>query len=204
MSIDTIIFDLGGVLIDWNPRYLYRKMFPNEEEMEWFLTNVCHSEWNDEQDAGRLFEEAIQERIKKFPKFQREIEAYYTRWDEMLGGEIHENVRVLKELKAQNEIDLYALTNWSHQTFPTALDNYDFLNLFRGIVMSGEEKLKKPDLAIYLVMIERYEIEPENTIFIDDSLPNIEAAKDLGFKTIHFKEPGTLMSEINSIIGMSA
>jgi 2-haloacid dehalogenase len=173
LPIDTIIFDLGGVLIDWNPRYLYRKMFPDEEEMEWFLANVCHSDWNAEQDAGRLFEDAIQERIKKYPKFQREIEAYYSRWDEMLGGEIHENVKILRGLKAQNEIKLYALTNWSHQTFPTALDNYDFLNLFKGIVMSGEEKLKKPDLAIYLVMIERYEIEPKNTLFIDDSLPNI-------------------------------
>jgi 2-haloacid dehalogenase len=176
-------------------------MFPSEEEMEWFLTNVCHSDWNNEQDAGRPFEEAIREKVDEFPQLELEIEAYYSRWDEMLGGEIHENVKILRDIEAKGEIDLYALTNWSHQTFPIAQDNYNFLDLFKGIVVSGVEKMKKPDVSIYLVIMERYDLEPENTLFIDDSLPNVEVAKDLGFKTIHFKEPGTLQKEIEMIIG---
>ncbi|NJN77154.1 MAG: HAD family phosphatase [Saprospiraceae bacterium] len=185
--IETIIFDLGGVLIDWNPRYLYRQIFDDEAKMEDFLTNVTTMDWNEQQDAGYLIADATSELIAKHPEFEAEIQAYYGRWTEMLKGAIQETVDILTEIYKGKKYRLYALTNWSGELFPYALKRYDFLQYFEGIVVSGDEKMKKPDIRIYDLILDRYEITPEKAIFIDDNERNIKAAKTIGLKTIHFK-----------------
>ena len=181
----TIVFDLGGVLIDWNPRYLYRKLIDDEGDIDIFLTEICSSEWNVKQDAGRSLAEATAERVALFPEKQSLIEAFYDRWEEMLGGEISETVEILRELKANGE-KLYALTNWSGETFPVARDRYKFLHWFEGTLVSGVEKLAKPDPAIFHLLLNRFELQAEHCLFIDDSKTNIEAASKIGFDTHHF------------------
>ncbi len=200
MKIDTIIFDLGGVLIDWNPRHLYNKIFEEEKEMEGFLENVCNSDWNVQQDAGRTFEEAIEQLAPIHPHYKDEITAFYKRWSEMLGGPITETVQLLEELKTENKCRLLALTNWSHQTFPIAMDRYQFLELFEGILVSGEERMKKPDLEIYQLLIKRYALVPSNAVFIDDSVPNVQAAKEAGLQAIHFKDADQLWKKLSPLI----
>ncbi len=196
--IEAIVFDLGGVLIDWNPRYLYRKIFSEEEEMENFLAGVCTSEWNAEQDAGRSFTQAIGAVAKTHPHYETQIEAYFTRWEEMLNGAIEGSVEILKSFSQKN-YPLYALTNWSAETFPIAQKNFDFLTLFQGIVVSGEIKMKKPDPCIFHYLIEKHSLIPEKTIFIDDSLPNVETSLVLGFKGIHFQSPEQLQRELDGL-----
>ncbi len=183
--IHAVVFDLGEVLIDWNPRYLYGQLFDSSEEMEQFLDTICTPEWNAQQDAGRPFRDAVALLQKQHPEFHALIEAYHTRWEEMLGDANHGSVDLLRRVK-KTTLPVYALTNWSHEKFPIARGRFDFLNWFDGIVVSGEEKLKKPDLAIYQVMLERYRLEPQHTLFIDDSLANVEAARQLGIQAIHF------------------
>lgn len=186
-----IVFDLGGVLIDWNPRYLYKKIFSTDTEMEWFLTNVCTSQWNTQQDAGRSFEEGVELLSKKYPEYAFAINFYYTRWEEMLGGAIEGTVDILRELKGRHR-HLYALSNWSAETFPIAKQKYDFLKWFDGIVVSGEEKLVKPDPQIYSRLLTRYNLRAPNCILIDDNQANISKAADLGFETILFTNPEDL------------
>jgi 2-haloacid dehalogenase len=186
-SINTVIFDLGGVLIDWNPRYLYRKIFNTEEEITWFLENVCTPEWNDHQDGGRSFEEATNELIVKFPEHELAIRAWYGRWQETIGGRIHETVELLSEIKESKKYKLYALTNWSAETFPWALANFDFLHWFNGIVVSGVEKSRKPFPEFYQILFDRYQINPAQAIFIDDNIKNVEGALKIGLPTIHFQ-----------------
>jgi 2-haloacid dehalogenase len=195
-EIDTIIFDLGGVLIDWNPRYLYRKIFKTEEEITWFLENICTSEWNDEQDAGRSFEEATQELVMKFPEHEHAIRAWYDRWQETINGPIHETVEILKHFKEQANHRLYALTNWSGQTFPWAYQTFEFLRLFEGIVVSGDEQTRKPFPEFYKILFDRYAIDPAKALFIDDNLKNIEGAKAVGLNTIHFQSPAQLKDDL--------
>lgn len=195
-KISTIIFDLGGVLIDWNPRYLYRKIFQTEEEVSWFLSNICTSDWNDQQDAGRSFEEATRDLIEKHPEYEEAISAWYGRWKETISGPIHGTVEILKELKASENFRLYALTNWSAETFPWALDNFDFLHWFEGIVVSGVEKCRKPLPEFFNILFDRYDVNPREALFIDDNLKNIEGAKALGLHTIAFESPAQLAREI--------
>src|SRR5687767_5947430 len=158
--LDTIIFDLGAVLIDWNPRYLYRKIFKTEEEIDWFLTNVCTSEWNEEQDAGRSFEEATEILVKQHPNYEQAIRAWYGRWKETIQGPIPMTVDILREIKNKNGHRLYALTNWSEETFPWALESFDFLQWFEGIVVSGVEKTRKPFPEFYQILFDRYKVNP--------------------------------------------
>ena len=191
-SIDTIIFDLGGVLIDWNPRYVYRKIFKTEEETEWFLENVTTSEWNENQDAGYPLHKATEELVAKHPEWEPEIKAYYGRWLEMLGDQIHETVEILQQLKKTGKYKLYALTNWSAETFPHALERFEFFKMFEGIVVSGEEKMRKPSAAFYKIIIDRYHLDPSKTIFIDDSLRNVKGAEAVGITGIHFHNPSQL------------
>src|SRR5690349_12114509 len=172
-QIDTIVFDLGGVLIDWNPRYLYRKIFKTEEEITWFMENICTSEWNDHQDAGRSFHEATAELVALHPQHEQPIRAWYDRWQETIGGAIPGTVAVLDEIRRQQKHKLYALTNWSAETFPWALDNFEFLHWFEGIVVSGREKTRKPFADIYNILISRHNIEPGRALFIDDNIKNI-------------------------------
>jgi 2-haloacid dehalogenase len=195
-SIDTIIFDLGGVLIDWNPRYVYRKIFKTEEEVEWFLENVTTPEWNENQDAGYPLHKATQELIAKHPEWEPEIKAYYGRWLEMLGDALHETVEILQKLKKTGKYKLYALTNWSAETFPHALERFEFFKLFDGVVVSGQEKLRKPSAEFYKILLDRYNLDPEKTIFIDDSQRNVQGAEVLGITGIQFHNPLQLKGEL--------
>jgi len=179
------VFDLGGVLIDWNPRYLYRKLFDDDAAMERFLSEVCSPEWNRRQDAGRLWLEAITELAARHPDQAAMIGAYHQRWPEMLGGDIPETVELLKELKELG-LRLYALTDWSHETFPVARSRFAFLDWFEGIVVSGEERLVKPDPAIFHRLLTRYGIAPPRAVYIDDSPRNVSAAADVGLHALRF------------------
>ena len=203
MSIHTIVFDLGGVLIDWNPEYLYRKIIADPAERTHFLENICTKEWNEQQDAGRPLQEATERLIEKHPAYEEQIRAYYGRWPEMLKGPIEETVEILQHFIESKKHQVYALTNWSAETFPVAQQRFEFLQWFEGIVVSGEENMKKPDPAIYRLLQKRYDIEPKHTLFIDDSRPNIEAAAGLGYKTIHFRCPQQLGMELRREIGVA-
>ena len=199
-KIDTVIFDLGGVLVDWNPEYLYAKIFKDDKEkMDWFLSTVCTPDWNMEQDAGRSFEDATKLLVKEYPEYKKEISAFYERWEEMIKSEIHDTVLILNYLKELNEVKLYALTNWSIQTFPIAQQRFDFLKQFEGIVVSGEEKTRKPYSKIYEITLERYDLAPETCLFIDDSIDNVNAAKSLNINALHYKSPSQLRSDLNQL-----
>lgn len=196
MNVNTIIFDLGGVLVDWNPAYVFDKLIKDEARRKQFFAEICTSEWNEEQDAGRSLAEATKLLIDQYPEWQEYIEAYYGRWEEMLGGPIHETVEILKELKESGRYKLYALTNWSAELFPVALRKYDFLHWFDGRLVSGEEKTRKPFPEIYQLIIDRFRINKDEAIFIDDNLRNAEAAERFGLKTIRFKSPAQLRDEL--------
>lgn len=196
-SIETVIFDLGGVLIDWNPRYLYRKIFKSEEEIDWFLSNICTPDWNDMQDAGRSFAEATQELLTKHPEWEMPIRAWYSRWEETISGPIEGTVEILRTIKSSGH-RLYALTNWSAESFPIARQKFDFLNWFQGIVVSGVEKTRKPFPEFYHILFERYAVEPGRSVFIDDNVNNIRAARDLGLNVIHFTSPEQLRGDLRT------
>lgn len=191
-NIETVVFDLGGVLVDWNPAYLFRKIFAEEAEMNYFLTNVCTPEWNAQQDAGRSLAEATALLVARRPEYEMQIRAYYDRWTEMLAGTIAGTLRILEQIYREDRLHLYALTNWSHETFPIALERYDFLQSFAGIVVSGVEKTKKPEKQIYQILFDRYDIKPETAVFIDDSPKNVTAAQEIGMHGIHFQSPEQL------------
>jgi len=197
-TIDTVIFDLGGVLIDWNPKYLYKKIFSDEEEMEYFLKEICTPHWNELQDGGRPIAEATDILLQQHPKYTEQIKAFYGRWTEMLGGPIDGTVEILKQLKAANTHRIYALTNWSAETFPIALERYDFLQLFEGILVSGTEHLKKPDPKIYELILKRYDIKGQHAVFIDDNLRNIKASIECGIHGIHFTSPEQLKVDLKT------
>ena len=200
MPRNTVIFDLGGVLIDWNPDYVFKTIFETEEEKKWFFDNICTSDWNEEQDAGRSLKEATEELITKFPDHEPNIRAFYDRWEEMLGGPIEGTVEVLKDLRSREELKLYALTNWSAETFPVALERYDFLHWFDGRLVSGEEKTRKPFMDIYEKLISRFNINPTEAVYIDDNMRNLHPARELGMHTIHFKSPEQLKEELDEIL----
>lgn len=196
MKINAIIFDLGGVLIDWNPRYVFDQLFDDEDRKEYFFANVCTNAWNEEQDAGRTLKEGTELLLQQHPEWKEYIEAYYGRWEEMLGGPIDETVEVFKALKEKGDYKLYALTNWSGELFPIALQKYHFLHWFDGRVVSGDEKMRKPFPEFYELILNRYSLQPANTLFIDDNLRNIKAAEQLGIQTIHYASAEQLRDEL--------
>lgn len=180
-----VVFDLGGVLIDWNPRYLFRKIAPNDpEKIETFLTQICNHDWNEKQDGGRPFSEALKEVSEQHPEWRDWIQSYWNRWPEMLGGSFDDMVELFLSLK-RTGTPCYALTNWSAETFPFGRARYPFLSEFDGILVSGEEKLKKPDPSIFKLLCERFRFSANEAVFIDDVLKNVEAAAALGFEAIH-------------------
>lgn len=183
--ITTLIFDLGGVLIDWNPRYLYRNIFDDPSEVDWFLETICTRGWHVQQDAGRSTQLATDQLVKQHPEHETEIRAFYGRFNEMISGPILGTVEVLGALKAQGT-PLYALSNWPAETFPPADSAFDFLEWFDGIVVSGQEKVMKPDPAIFEILCERYGLNPGECLFVDDVIENVEAAKNLGVHVHHF------------------
>ncbi|RCR66719.1 HAD family hydrolase [Larkinella punicea] len=195
--INTIVFDLGAVLIDWNPHYLYEKIF-KEDEMHHFLATVCTPAWNEEQDGGRSLAEATQVLIAQFPEHEENIRFFYDRWPEMLRGEIPGTVALLKTIRDSGNYKLYALTNWSSETFPIALERFEFLSWFDGIVVSGDEKDRKPFPSFYRTLLNRYAIEPTEALFIDDNLRNVKAAEDLGIHAIHFINPAQLKDALTA------
>lgn len=198
-SINTIIFDLGGVLIDWNPRYVYRTIFKTEEEIDWFFENIATHDWNENQDAGYPIAQATEELITKHPEWEKEIRAYYGRWIEMLGGPIHETVEIFRQLRQNPELRFYALTNWSAETFPVALDKFDFLHWFHGRLVSGEEKTRKPFPEFYQKLLDKFSVHPSQAVFIDDNLRNIIAAQEMGIKGIHFKNAAELQKSLQGL-----
>ena len=196
-NINTIIFDFGGVLIDWNPRYMYRDEFEESSEMEHFLSNVCTDDWNLQQDKGRSLAEGTRILQNKFPEHTAKIQLYYYQWEKMIKGYIPQNVTVLRLLKEKYK--LYGLTNWSAETFPIVFERYSFFKLFDGIVISGVEKMIKPDKKIFELMLERYHLAVKKSLFIDDNKNNIQAAKEMGFATIHVQEKTDLKTELNAL-----
>ncbi|MDG4653006.1 HAD family hydrolase [Chryseobacterium arthrosphaerae] len=201
MKIKNIIFDFGGVLMDWNPRYFFKDYFNDDDKMEYFLENIAQDEWNIEQDRGRSLSEGTEIQIKKFPEWEKEIRAYYDNWTVMLKSDIPQNVDVLRKLK-NTDYQLFGLTNWSAETFPYALENYDFFQIFDGkIVVSGTEKLIKPDPEIWHILLERYHIQAGESVFIDDNPKNIEMAQSLGFATIHVT-PDTNLEQELTVLGV--
>ncbi len=196
--MNTIIFDLGGVLIDWNPRYLYRKLFQSEAEMERFLEQITTSDWNEAQDAGRPLAEGTQLLVDRYPDHRELIEAFYGRWEEMLGGAISGTVEILENFRNAGHHRLYALTNWSAETWPIALRRFEFLHWFEDVLVSGKEGIRKPDPAFYGLLRERFGIEFADALFIDDNLRNVLAARELGLDTIHFQTPGQLRTELQA------
>jgi len=188
----AIIWDLGNVLIDWNPRYVYDTLIPDEEKRKHFFEHICTMDWNEQQDAGYSIQKATEELVLKHPDLKEYIEAYYSRWEEMLGGPIEGTVEIFKELKENPQLRHFALTNWSHELFPTALRLYHFLHWFDGRVVSGEEGMRKPDTAFYKILLNRYSLHAVESLFIDDNLRNVKAAEALGITCIHFQSPGQL------------
>lgn len=194
MNIKNIVFDFGGVLMDWDPRYMYRKVFQSEEEMEYFMQHICHSKWNAQFDKGLPFQEGIDERIEKFPKYKKEIQMYKDRWIEMMGGDIPKHSKLVYELIPNYR--LFGLTNWATDTFRLVYKQYSFFKEFEGIVISGEEKVIKPDPEIFNILLKRYDIKSNECLFIDDNDENISTAKELGFETIWVEESTYLKEEL--------
>jgi 2-haloacid dehalogenase len=194
--VDTVLFDLGAVLIDWNPRYLYRPLFNgNDQEMERFLAKIVPPEWNHQIDAGKPFSEAVAERIRDHPQHAQLIALWKDSWTRMLREPIAESVAILGELRQRGH-RLYALTNWSAETFPVARAKFGFLDWFEDIVVSGEVKLAKPDPRIFALTIERCRLDPARTVFIDDSPRNVEAGRNAGLHALHFTGPQQLRTEL--------
>ena len=192
----AIIFDLGGVLIDWDPRHLYKKLFNGDDDkMEWFLKNICKSEWNEQQDAGRPLAEATELLVNAHPEYESLIRAFYGRWIEMVGGAIEPTVEIMKELKEKG-YPVHALSNWSMETFPLVANEYPFLNWFDVRIISGAIGLAKPDPKIYQHLLTKIDKPASECLFIDDNALNIEAANKLGFHTIHFRSPEQLRAEM--------
>lgn len=197
--IKNIIFDFGGVLLDWNPRYLYKSYFNNDEEMEHFLADICNGEWNIRQDAGRPFAEAVKELQAKFPEYAEAIQMYDDDWEKMLKCELPESIDLLKELKFMG-YGIYGLTNWSAEKIGYAFANYSFFSLFDGIVVSGVEKVVKPDRKIYEILLERYSLKPGECVFIDDNQDNVDMAKVLGINAIRFDKIGNVKEHLETLL----
>ena len=197
--IKNIIFDFGGVLLDWNPRYLYKSYFNNDQEMEHFLADICNGEWNIKQDAGRPFAEAVKELQAKIPEYAEAIQMYDDDWEKMLKCELPESIDLLKELKSMG-YGIYGLTNWSAEKIGYAFANYSFFSLFDGIVVSGVEKVVKPDRKIYEILLERYSLKPGECVFIDDNQDNVDMAKALGINAIRFDNIGNVKEHLETLL----
>ena len=196
-AIRAVVFDLGGVLIDWNPRHLYRKLFADAVAMEQFLATVCTQAWNEEQDAGRPWDEAVVLLAARHPQHRELIAAYHHRWDEMLADPIAGSVEILADLRA-SRTPVYALTNWSAEKFPIARARYAFLAWFDGIVVSGEVGMRKPDPRIFGHLLERHGLAAPSTLLIDDSPANVAAARGLGMAAVPFTTPDRLRADLKS------
>lgn len=193
-SIDTIVFDLGGVLVDWNPEYLYEKIFPDPEARRYFLENICTADWNAAQDGGRTIAEANEILLALYPEYREAILAYYDRWEEMFRGPVPGTLEIFYRLTENPAYKVYALTNWSAETWERGLKLFPFFSLFDGILVSGHEKMIKPGPEIYHLLMERFDLDPGKLIFFDDNKKNVVAAQQLGFNAFVFQSPEQLES----------
>lgn len=196
--IDTVVFDIGNVLIPWNPRWLYRKMLPDEAAIERFLNEVEFTTWNAQHDAGQTFADGIARQGERFPHYRPLLQAYFDRFEETIGEPIAGTVSIARQLRAAG-LRTLALTNFSNETFPRALRLYPFLNEFEGILVSGDERLMKPDPAIYKLLCSRYGVVPERAVFIDDSLHNVEGARRIGMHALQFLTPELLRHDLAAL-----
>ncbi|MCB0457550.1 MAG: HAD family phosphatase [Flavobacteriaceae bacterium] len=198
--IKTIIFDLGGVLIDWNPEYVFLKEFRgNREKMNWFLNEICAWDWNMNQDAGYPLAQATEDRVALFPEHEELIRMYYGRWEEMLGYTHNDTLEILESVVNNPNYNVYALTNWSGETFPVALQKFPWLQWFEGILVSGNEGMRKPHKEIYELLLSRYNIIPHEAVFIDDSLKNVEGSQAVGIQGIHFTSAQNLKTDLEKL-----
>ncbi len=200
MAVNTIIWDLGGVLVDWSPYYVFSDAyFGSEEKKKYFFDHICTHDWNEQQDAGRSIVEATQELVAQYPDWEKEIRDYYGRWTEMLRGPVQGTVELFRELIEKGGYRHYALTNWQQDLFSIALVRYNFLHWFNGRVVSGVEKTRKPFPEFYRLLLDRYEVDPAKAVFIDDNIRNVKAAEELGITGIHFRNPEQLRVSLREI-----
>lgn len=197
----NIVFDFGGVLVDWNPHHLYDKYFGSREKAEWFLNNICLYSWNLQMDGGKPFAEGVAELQAEHPEWSEAIAIYHTRWIEMMNGEIEGMASVIRRLKMAG-YGVYGLTNWSAETFPMVRDTYPVFQELDGIVVSGEEHLLKPDAAIYKCLLERYALQAEESLFVDDNADNVVGARNVGMKAIQFTSAEELERELKDVFGL--
>ena len=201
-QIDTIVWDLGGVLVDWSPTYVYdQAYFENEADREYFFSHICTQDWNEQQDAGYSLQKATQEKLAEFPelKWQQQIRDFNGRWIEMLRGPLHDTVAIFQELKQRQQFKFFALTNWSAENFHITLARFDFLHWFDGRLVSGEEGTRKPFPEFYQLLFSRYQVNPSSTVFIDDNLRNVKAGEALGLRGIHFQSASQLKEELKQL-----
>lgn len=197
-AIEAVVFDLGGVLVDWNPRHLYRKLFDDEAAMEAFLTDVCSPEWHAEIDRGRPMAEAVADLARQYPDLAPLIEAYDARWDEMFEGAIDGSVDILVKMRAQGW-PLYALTNFPGERFERFMHSFPFVEAFKGIIVSGQEGTIKPEAEIFRRLSTRFDLAPGRTLFIDDLPANVAAARRFGFQAVHFTSPEGLQRDLETV-----
>jgi len=197
LPVDGVVFDLGGVLIDWNPRYLYRRLFDSEDEMEAFLGSVCTMEWHYQHDLGRPMTETLPELVAQYPKYETQIMAW-VREDEMVAGAIEPTVEILREL-SDRSVPCFALTNWPEDAFERVRDRFSFLASFAGIVVSGAEGVAKPDPAIFRLLLDRYQLDAATTLFIDDSPMHVQAARQIGMRVHRFTNAEALRRELAAL-----
>ena len=201
-TIKNVVFDFGGVLLDWNPRYFYKSIFNDDQKMEYFLQNIATSTWNAQMDKGRSFEECMKELAEQYPEYKDPIMLYRKGWETMLKGPVESGIRVLDAVMNAQKFKVYGLTNWSAETFPGTFNKYKFLQKFEGIVVSGEEQMIKPEKGIYLTLIERYNLVPEETFFMDDNIQNVETALIRGINAVQFTGTDKNLEQIAKILNI--
>ena len=197
--IRNIIFDFGSVLVDWNPERLYGPYFNDDAKMRYFLTEICPHAWNAQTDAGRSTAEITEERVAVHPEWEKEIRMYFGQWIKMMGEQIPGMQELVEELKNRG-YRLYGLTNWSAETFPLVKDNYPVFRLLDGIVVSGEEKIAKPDPGIFRILLQRYGLKPEECLFIDDNPKNVSTGESLGIRGLVFTSAAVLRSRLAEVL----
>ena len=193
-----MIFDLGGVLLDWNPRHVYRDYFDTSEQMEQFLAEIDFSAWNRQQDLGRPFDEGVALLSTQFPKYAALIRVYHEHWEESIAGPIPGSVEIARAVRAAG-YPLFALSNWSAETFPIARIKYGWLGLFDSILISGDVQVAKPDPEIYKLMLRRVRQPAGACLLIDDAVQNVTTAEALGFQAIRFESPGQLTGQLTKL-----
>lgn len=196
--IKNIIFDFGGVLVDWNPHHLYDTYFGDKDSADWFLSNICTMDWNMQMDAGKPFEQGVAEKIAQYPQWEKEIRLYWEHWIDMMGDTIPNMYDWILQLK-QRGYAIYGLTNWSTETFIQVKDKYSIFQLMDGIVMSGEERVTKPDAKIYHILLNRYQLAPEECVFFDDNLNNVIAAQNIGIHAVQFQSTEQAKRELSKV-----